>query len=345
MSEDQANINALTGIAEKVKFLGSKENYPGHPKKVEVLETHMSWVFLTNHFVYKLKKPVKFNSLDFSTLEAREFYCREELRLNKRLAKDTYLEVVGLALDTCGNLQLGGKGKVVDWLVKMKRLPENRMLDYCIKYGTHEDRQVAEAAAMLAEFYHKSPPVKVDSHNYQRRLVQEIMKIEKDLLLPDYELSSKLIKQTVAKQLMFITNHAGLIDQRVKENRIIETHGDLRPEHICLTIPPVFMDCLEFSEELRIQDIAEELSFLAVECEILGAPEIGMQFFATYEEVSGDKIPDVLICFFKSKRACYKARFTIWHLLEEKYRNDPKWAARACDYLLLAEKYAGRLKP
>jgi aminoglycoside phosphotransferase family enzyme len=344
MSEDQVSINSSIGIVEKVKFLSRRENYPGHPKKIEVIETHMSWVFLADQFVYKLKKPVKFNSLDFIASEARHFYCKEEVRLNRRLTADTYLGVIDLTVDASGNLQLGGRGKVVDWLVKMKRLPKDRMLDYCLKHRNVNDCQAVEAAEMLAKFYQKSPPVTFDSNQYQSRLVQEIITIEKDLLLPEYKLPSELIKQAVARQLMFLNNHADLIERRVHDNRIIETHGDLRPEHICLTIPPVFMDCLEFSEALRIQDIAEELSFLAVECEMLGAPEIGLQFFTTYQEVSGDKIPAMLIDFFKSKRACYKARFTIWHLLEEKYRDDPKWTTRTTKYLLLAEKYAARLK-
>ena len=214
------------------------------------------------------------------------------------------------------------------------------MLDYCIEHKTCDHYLVGKAAATLAEFYRNSPPVRMDIKKYQHRMAQEIMDIEKDLLEPDYELPADLIIQTVAQQLKFLYKNSDLMDQRISANRIIEAHGDLRPEHICLTAPPVFMDCLEFSKELRILDIAEELSFLAVECEILGAPEIGTLFFETYQQITGDQIPGMLIQFFKSKRACYKAKFTIWHIREAQYCNDPKWVARTHDYLILAEKYA-----
>ena len=114
MSSDQSTVNSSVSIAEKVKFLGNGKIYPDLPENVEARETHMSWVFMTDDFVYKLKKPVSFNSLDFSTLEAREINCREEVRLNKRLAKEIYLEVVGLTVGPVRRVfNLGEKGRLL----------------------------------------------------------------------------------------------------------------------------------------------------------------------------------------------------------------------------------------
>src|SRR5690348_10060399 len=120
------------GIEQKVAFLSRPESYPGHVELVERKETHMSWIFLTEMHVWKLKKPVRTDYSDFSTVEARRHNASNEVRLNRRLTKDVYLGVVPLALASGGSLRLGGDGEAVDWLVVMRRLPANRMLDCMI---------------------------------------------------------------------------------------------------------------------------------------------------------------------------------------------------------------------
>lgn len=120
-------------IDEKVAFLRRPEAYPSRPARVEVVETHMSWVFLTDELAYKLKKPVLYQFLDFSTVEARRLNCEREVSLNRRLAADVYHGIVSLDLGSDGNLRLGGGGTAVDWLVKMRRLPAHRMLDAAIR--------------------------------------------------------------------------------------------------------------------------------------------------------------------------------------------------------------------
>ncbi|MGB3777731.1 MAG: hypothetical protein WA960_05190 [Tunicatimonas sp.] len=120
-------------LEEKVYFLSQSTPYPKPTKQVVTKETHMSWVFLTDRHVYKLKKPVKYDFLDYSTLSARRFYCKEEVRLNRRLAEPVYLGTVPLTVNGSAWLQLGGKGTVIDWLVKMQRLPNENMLDEAIR--------------------------------------------------------------------------------------------------------------------------------------------------------------------------------------------------------------------
>src|SRR5665647_2639888 len=119
-------------ITEKVSFLKQPESYPHPVKKIETKETHMSWVFLVNDFVYKLKKPVQFRFLDLRTLEARFHNCQEEVRLNKRLAKDIYTGVVPITINKDGKIEVDGKGQVIDWLVKMKRIQQEDLLDSTI---------------------------------------------------------------------------------------------------------------------------------------------------------------------------------------------------------------------
>ncbi len=119
-------------LADKVAHLRRPESYPGRPQRVEAIETHMSWVFLTDRHAYKLKKPIRYDRLDFSTPERRRFYCQEEVRLNRRLAASVYLGTPALTRDARGALTLGGTGRPVEWLVHMRRLPEHLTLEHLL---------------------------------------------------------------------------------------------------------------------------------------------------------------------------------------------------------------------
>jgi aminoglycoside phosphotransferase family enzyme len=131
-------------LESKVAFLRQPTSFQEPTYRVESIETHMSWVFLTDRHAYKLKKPVSYDFLDFSTIDARRFYCEEEVRLNARLAAEVYLGIVELTLNSLGHLQLDGAGAVIDWLIRMRRLPTRHMLDYAIKNGraSQEDCQL-----------------------------------------------------------------------------------------------------------------------------------------------------------------------------------------------------------
>lgn len=343
MSEDYtAAIDTVTP-SEKVVFLNNKGNYPDNPTKIDTIETHMSWVFLSDDFVYKLKKPVKYNSLDLRTLEARFHNCKEEVRLNKRLGGDIYIGLTPLVINNAGRLQLDGHGMKIDWLVKMKRLPAKRMLDYTIAHKVEHPRLLGRAATILSAFYKNSHPAETDVNKYRNRIKKELIANEEELLSPDYSLPKTEIRDITSRQLNFTDRYSSVFDKRIQDGKIIEAHGDLRPEHICLITKPVFIDCLEFNRELRILDVAEELSYLAMECEMLGAPHVGVLFLETYEKISGDNIPLALIDFFKSKRASLRAKFTIWHIKEAQYRQDTQWVARAKRYLHKAQQCAERL--
>ena len=161
-------------IEEKIAFLRQPDIYPDRPKRVEVIETHMSWVFLTENLVYKLKKPVRYDFLDFSTLEARQKDCEWEVSLNRRLAGQVYLGTVPLTIQGDGGLQLDGEGRVVDWLVQMRRLPADRMLDAAIREGTVDAEDVQKLSQVLADFYRFSHSLFISPAEYRRRFEEDI---------------------------------------------------------------------------------------------------------------------------------------------------------------------------
>lgn len=329
------------GLKEKVAFLGSSATYPEPPPRVDREETHMSWVFLAGDTVFKLKKPVKYPFLDFSTIDAREFNCREEIRLNRRLAPDTYLGVVALTLEADGTLALGGKGKAIDWLVKMQRLPADRMLDRAIEEGSVNRAEIEAIADVLAAFYEEVEPADLKPQEYVAGFVEELAENEAVLTMPQFDLPHATVSKVLKAAGDFISRDSGLLMDRVQKGHVVEGHGDLRPEHVCLMDPPVIIDCLEFNHRLRLVDPFDELSYLGLECELLGASWIG----ATLARRHDDAPPDRLLAFYTVYRACLRARLALAHLLEPEPRKPKKWVPLARQFIAIAERAIPRLVP
>ena len=309
---------------------------------VEAIETHMSWVFLTDAHAYKLKKPVRYPFLDFSTLEARRLDCLEEVRLNRRLADWVYLGVLPLTAERDGKLRLestGGAGEPVDWLVHMRRLPGERMLDRAIDDGTVREPDVRRAAAVLARFYRDAEPVTLGPPGFRKRFEHDLEVNRRDTLDEAHGLPVTLIDRVHDGLAALLAADPAIFERRVDDGRVIEGHGDLRPDHICLIEQPVVIDCIEFNRHFRIVDAADELAFLGMECDRVDAPWIGRVFLEVYREITGDDPPHRLVCFHKANRAVLRAKISIWHLRDDDVANPQKWFDKAMSYLHLAERY------
>jgi aminoglycoside phosphotransferase family enzyme len=330
-------------LEAKLAFLGRPDAYPEATSRVQAVETHMSWVFLTDAHAYKLKKPVRYAYLDFSTPEARRLDCEREVRLNRRLAAEVYLGVMPLLLDAAGRLHLGGEGETVDWLVQMRRLPADRMLDHLLRGGTVTQAEIARLARLLARFYAASPAETGAPAGYRQTLAARIEDNLRELASPEFGLDPELPERIARFQLAFLRGHADWFDRRVSEGRIVEGHGDLRPEHVCLLAEPVVIDCLEFNREFRILDPADELGYLALECERQHAPQVGRWLLDGYGEASGDVPPDALIHFYQSCRALLRAKLALWHLRDDGRHPPGTWRAAAGEYLELAQRHADAL--
>lgn len=326
----------IPDLQAKVAFLCRATSYPD-TNRVEALETHMSWVFLTDRYVYKLKKPVHYDFLDFSRPEARYKYCNEEVLINQALAGDTYLGVVPLNFRN-GLIQINGSGKAIDWLVKMKRLPEALMLHNLIKQGCVPQSKVQQAADKLVNFYLHASPIRTSEH--LNLMVKELEHNCTELLRNEFDLPHSLVISIETDLLRYVIKHGELLAQRMEEGRIIDAHGDLRPEHICLEQVPLIIDRVEFNQNLRIMDAADELSCLALECQMLGSPATGQLFLNIYRWKTHDRVPDSLISFYKAKRAFLRAKLSIHHLLESQYQpEEAKWRCLCNAYLQVAACY------
>lgn len=325
---------------DKVKFLASRHAYGGlSARDPIVVETHLSWVFLTSTRVYKLKKPLHYPFLDFRTVEARERNCRQEVRLNRRLAPEVYLGVVALRMKEDGTLALGGEsGKVADWLVEMRRLPERRMLDHAIAEDTVARSDIETVATLLIDFYRRQPSAELAPDDYVEQFRREHAISEAVLRNPAFDLDQARLDRALGAVRQGLGEDLALLQARVREGRIVEGHGDLRPEHVCLTEPPVIYDCLEFKRALRLVDPFDELAFLSLECERLGAGWIGRLLTDLCAEGLADRPSARLVSFYWAYRACLRARLALAHLLEPNPRHPEKWLPMARDYLALADR-------
>lgn len=330
-------------LAVKIEFLLQPASYLEPTRGVNAIETHMSWVFLTDLYAYKLKKPIRLAFLDFSTLERRKHYCDEEIRLNRRLAPAVYIGTVPITVGATGKMSLGGAGSAVDWLVKMHRLPASRMLDQAIRAETVSSEDIDELARRLAAFYRTAPPLAMMAADYRRRFESWVAENLDELRHCEPIVPAVTVERVHSIQLGMLRGMPGVFENRVANHRIVEAHGDLRPEHVCLGPEPEVIDCLEFNREFRLLDPVDELAFFALECEMLGAPEIGDRVLDRYRRDADDHPPPSLLNFYKSYRACVRAKIAVWHVREPDGRDASKWPVLAERYLALADGYAQRL--
>lgn len=338
----------MEDLAQKVAWLRQPGAYADATRRVEAIETHFSWIFLTDTRAYKLKKPVRREHFDYSSAELRRRYCDEEVRLNRRLAPDVYLGVRPL-LDAVGGFELSScllepdqafAGDAADWLVTMRRLPRRRALDRLILNGHCAEPELADAALLLARFYERARRVDASGEAYRRKLENRVLRYRHELDDRHCVLGVDSLDSITDFQLECLRGASELFEARASARRIVDGHGDLRPEHIFLTPDPVVIDCLEFDAELRTLDSASELSFLLLECTRLGARAVGEAFLNVYTSSTGDRLSRRLIDFYQSHHACMRAVVALWHLDDPSVNTRSKWIRKARSYLALAAELA-----
>ena len=324
---------ADTELRAKIECLSRPESYEGRPVAVEVIETHFAWVFLAGRFAYKMKKPLHFRDLDWTTLATRRANCELEVALNRRLAPAVYVGAVPLSRDG-SNLSLAGPGTPVEWLVKMHRLPRDRSLDRLAAVGAVDDAQLHALLGKLARFYATAARAPWDGRTYRRTLANEIERTAAELETPAFRLEAARIPDIAAELVRRLDTEAQAFHKRVADGRVVDSHGDLRPEHVFMLPDPQIIDCLEFSSELRLQDSAAEISFLALECERLGHWTIAKDILELYRECANDECDRSLFEFYRALRAFVRAKVAAWHLEEDVTSEEQAfWRDRAHWYL------------
>jgi len=326
-----------------VEALLHPQAYPHNPQKIELVQTQMSFLFLTGDYVYKVKKPVDLGYLDYTTLEKRNFFCHQELKLNRRLCPEVYLAVVPITEDK-GQLRVGGGGRAVEYAVKMLQLPQERMMDILLSANQVTLGMVIKVARKLAHFHQKaetSPEISAFgsltsiTKNADENFTQTGKYL--DLTIPSHKYH--YIKNYTEN---FIKERASLLQNRIKENRIRDCHGDLHAAHICFTDDICIYDCIEFNDRFRYCDVASEVAFLAMDLDHYGRGDLSNGFVRAYVELSQDKGLLEILNFYKCYRAYVRGKVESFKLddpyISEQEKEKTLTIARS--YFDLAYRYA-----
>lgn len=337
-----SRVPAEPDIAAKVAYLASGRAFRAADRPVTVIETHASWVFMGRTTVLKLKKPVRFPFLDLTTLERRRRNSETELRLNRRLAPGVYRRVVPLRVDPWGRLATYGDGRIVDWMVEMRRLPAENMLDARIAAGELTKADVESIAERLVRFYASARPQRRDGARYLRHLQVETGINRNILMAPALGLANAETGTVLDRIDMLLDRGKAEIEQRIAAGYIVEGHGDLRPGHVCVLQPPLIFDCLEFDRSMRIIDPYDEINFLGMECAMLGAAWVRPLLLSTFRRHLGHPPGRPLLATYSAFRAALRARLCLAHLLDEHPEHPSGWVRKAQRYLAVAARQTAK---
>ncbi len=334
-------------LPELVQALLEPKAYPEKAGRIELMQTQMSFVFLTDEFVYKVKKPVDLGYLDYTTLEKRRFFCQKELELNRRLCPETYLGVVPVTRDK-GAIRIGGRGEAIEYAVKMRRLPQEKMLNVLLANNGVTAEMIIEVAWKLAAFHQKAETnaeigafgeIKAITGNTDENFAQTEKYVGKTISEDSY----RHIKEYTDG---FIQKNTPLFNKRVKEGRIRDCHGDLHAAHICFANGICIYDCIEFNDRFRYCDVASEMAFLAMDLDHYGRADLSRSLIRAYVSESGDRELLELLGFYKGYRAYVRGKVESFKLDDPYIADDEKikTLAIAASYFDLARAYT-RSKP
>ena len=279
--------------------------YPHAAASIIHRETHISHLFLTGDYVYKIKKAVNFGFLDFSTLEKRRRYCRDEVRLNRRLARGVYVNIVGISIEN-NQLNMENRGEIVEYAVKMKQLPDHCVLLHLLEQNCLEPQAIEALARLLVDYYEKT--TRYGGSGVSELLAAVWMSCDDNFNLLR-QFSGKLFegqtyRQVVSMAHAFFLEKKSLFQDRISGGYIRDCHGDLRTDHIYFTEEGIqIIDCIEFNERLRRLDVISDLAFLMMDLDFRGFSHWSRRLTDIYLELTGDDDALILLNFYK----CYRA--------------------------------------
>lgn len=341
-----------------VQHMLKPDFYP-HPVTEPILfmQTHVSQVLLTGDYVYKLKKPVNFGFLDYSTLEKRKHFCEEEIRLNQRGAGSLYLGVVPLTQTNAGDFELEGSGEIVEYAVKMRQFPQSALLSDQFERGLIDEEKIRQLATVVAQFHSKTEvsdhirtygtiPVIRQSidENYDQSVDFVGSATEPQALKPQ---TQKQFDETKAYTDRFFETQQALFQKRLDQDRIRACHGDLHLGNICEWESQIYLfDCIEFNEPFRFVDTMYDVAYIVMDLELAGREDLSKIFLNQYVEETGDYEGLEILPLYVSRQSYVRAKVTSFMLGDPSVSDADKQAAndRAAKYYQLAWSYVQKKK-
>ncbi len=330
-------------LPEFITVLLETGRLEGAVHHVELIQTHISYILLTDSRVYKIKKPVDFGFLNFSTLAKRRYYCEQELVLNRRLCPDIYLEVVDITEKEGGFFLGEGIGRVIDWAVKMKRMPEEKMMTSLLARGQFDKSMIDRIVTTLMPFYEKQPSDSSLQPYGSSDAVRS--RVEKNLeQVRPFVGNGILTREKFDCIHEYVNGFLGNKElfERRSQDRIKDCHGDLYSANICIAEKVHVFDCIEFNENFRIIDVASDVAFLAMDLDYWGLREFSNYFIDAFAQASGDTTLRDVLDFYKCYRAMVRGKIGLLTAesseIEEEMRNES--LQKAGKYFKLAAEYA-----
>jgi uncharacterized protein len=328
-----------------IEALNKPEAYDEDPGYIKLVQTHISFVFLTKKYAYKVKKAVNLGFLDFTTLEKRRFFCERELELNRRLCGDMYLEVV--PINKSKTIKIKGKGEPVEYAVKMKRIAQDKILSSLLEKNQVNRELIDRIAKIIAEFHSKAETdtkiskygsIAIMKTNWKENFDQTEEYIKKTLYSTDFEVIRKKINKYIAR-------NTPLFEKRIAEGRVRDCHGDIHSGNIFVADRIYIFDAIEFNERFRYSDVAADVSFLAMDLDFRKQPDLSNLLEERYIEYSGDSELIELLTFYKCYRAYVRGKVTSFKLNDPNIKDEESAIAmkEAKAYFKLASDYAKNL--
>ncbi|MCX8150909.1 MAG: phosphotransferase [Candidatus Bathyarchaeota archaeon] len=328
-----------------VDALKKPDAYDEAPGEIELVQTHISFVFLTNKYAYKVKKAVDLGFLDFTTLENRKLYCEKELALNKRLCEDLYLEVV--PINKANTIKIKGEGKTVEYAVKMRRVPQEKMLQTLLEKNQVDRALIEKIAEIIANFHSKAETnnrisdfgsLAILETNWKENFDQTEEFVGKTISMP-------LFKSIHDRIRSFTRRNGSLFEKRVAEGKIRDCHGDIHSGNIFVTDKIYIFDAIEFNERFRYSDVASDVAFLAMDLDFKNRADLANFLVEKYVASSGDSELALLLPFYKCYRAYVRGKVLSFKFKDPNVRAQEKRAAakEAKAYFKLAGMYAKSL--
>jgi aminoglycoside phosphotransferase family enzyme len=325
-----------------VDALMKPETYEEDPGSIELVQTHISFVFLTRRFVYKVKKAVDLGFLDFTTLEKRRFFCEKELELNRRLCRDMYLEVV--PINKSDAIKIKGAGETVEYAVKMKRMPQEKMMSKLLEENKVDDRLVDRIARIIADFHSKAETNRRISEFGSMTIIETNWK-ENFAQTEDFvgkTISTEDCKLILERSSDFMKRNVPFFEKRMAEGRVRDCHGDIHSGNIFVTDGIYIFDAIEFNDRFRYSDVVADVAFLAMDLDFRERSDLSDFFVERYIKYSGDQELTKLLPFYKCYRAYVRGKVFSFKLIDPSINREEKSAStkEAKAYFKLASTYA-----
>lgn len=321
---------------------------PDKGKQIRLIETHISWVLVAETHVYKIKKPLRFDFLDFSSLSNRHFFCRREVLLNRRLCEGVYLSATPVKA-VGKDIRIGGdEGEIIDYAVVMKRLKDRLYMPDMLARNEVTARHMQRLAQVLAPFHQQARVLdQMDPLASLHHAFNDLRKLHPFLAVQGLSGMDKAVSDAIALSDAFLHQHAGLLCRRVSEGWMRDVHGDLHSGNIFLYDAPVVFDCIEFNDELRQIDLLNELAFMCMDLEFAGKPELAGAFLSAYQAIQPcirNEEEAGLFLYYKMYRANVRAKVQLLSALQERGLNPREQAIElARRYISLMQRYAEQL--